>query len=129
VISDLYKTEVFEMCRWLNEEYYGEEVIPESIITKPPSAELRPDQKDSDSLPEYEVLDQILALYIEDQSGAQEIIQRGFERETVEKVIRLVDMTEYKRRQSPPGLRISSKAFGIGRRLPIVQDWTNQQFA
>lgn len=129
VISDLYKTEVFEMCRWINDEYYGEEVIPESIITKPPSAELRPDQKDSDSLPEYAILDEILALYIEDQIGADEIIARGFERSTVEKVIRLVDFTEYKRRQSPPGLRISSKAFGIGRRLPIVQDWTNQQFA
>lgn len=126
VISDLYKTEVYGMCNWLNEIYYGREVIPNSILTKPPSAELRPDQKDSDSLPEYSVLDGILTLYIEEQQSAEYIATQGYDANLIEKIIRLVDFAEFKRRQSPPGLRLSAKAFGIGRRLPIVQRWTTQ---
>lgn len=124
VISDVYKTEVFEICRWLNEEFYGEEVIPEAILNKPPSAELRPDQKDSDSLPEYSILDSILQQYIEDQSSREAIIATGMPEETVDAVLRLVDMNEHKRYQAPPGLRVSDKAFGGGRRWPIVQRWT-----
>ena len=126
VISDLYKTEVYGICNWLNEIYYGRKVIPNSILTKPPSAELRPDQKDSDSLPEYSVLDGILTLYIEEQQSAEYIATQGYDANLIEKIIRLVDFAEFKRRQSPPGLRLSAKAFGIGRRLPIVQRWTTQ---
>lgn len=126
VISDLYKTEVYGMCEWLNEVYYGREVIPKAILTKAPSAELRPDQKDSDSLPEYPILDGILSLYIEEQRSASYIAEQGYDVDVVKKVIRLVDFAEFKRRQSPPGLRLSAKAFGIGRRLPIVQRWTHQ---
>ncbi|MES2560009.1 MAG: NAD+ synthase [Bacteroidota bacterium] len=117
VIGDLYKTEVFELCHYINR---NGEVIPENIITKAPSAELRPDQKDSDSLPEYDLLDQILALYIEERKGPHEIIAAGFEEATVKRVLRMVNMNEWKRLQAPPVLRISSKAFGPGRRMPIV---------
>lgn len=117
VLGDVYKTQVFEMARYINRD---QEIIPENTIRKPPSAELRPDQKDTDSLPEYGILDQILLLYIEDQCPAHEIIKKGFEKELVEKVIRMVNRNEYKRFQTPPILRISSKAFGIGRRIPIV---------
>ena len=124
ILSDVYKTEVFAMARWLNESFYGKEVIPWSTIEKPPSAELRPDQKDTDSLPEYDVLDGILKAYIEDQLPAGMIAESGFEIDRVRDVIRMVDRNEYKRRQSAPGLRVSSKAFGSGRRLPIVQRWT-----
>jgi NAD+ synthetase len=123
VISDVYKTEVYALCRWLNDVYYKSEVIPEAILTKAPSAELRPDQKDSDSLPEYDVLDGILKAYIEEQRPLPEIVALGYDAATVEKVVRLTDGAEYKRRQAPPGLRISAKAFGIGRRLPIAQQW------
>lgn len=126
VLSDVYKTEVYAICRWLNESYYGKEVIPNEIITKPPSAELRPDQKDSDSLPDYELLDSILLRYIERQMSRDEIIAEVGNDDVVKRVLRLVDLNEYKRRQAAPGLRVSSKAFGSGRRLPIVQQWTNQ---
>lgn len=124
VIGDLYKTQVYEMARWLNDEYYQKEVIPEATISKPPSAELRPDQKDTDSLPEYDVLDDILYRYIELQEGAQYIIDDGYDEQTVNKVIRLVEANEFKRYQAAPILKVSSKAFGIGRRWPIVQKWT-----
>ncbi|KPP96004.1 MAG: NAD+ synthase (glutamine-hydrolysing) NadE [Bacteroidetes bacterium HLUCCA01] len=124
VIADLYKTEVYNMANWLNDSYYGREVIPAETLVKPPSAELRPDQKDSDSLPEYDVLDGILRRYIEEQRSREEIVRDGFDTAVVDRVIGLVDLNEYKRRQSPPGLRLSAKAFGIGRRLPIVQGWT-----
>jgi len=117
VIGDLYKTEVFELCRYINRH---EEIIPDNIITKPPSAELRPDQKDSDSLPDYDLLDQILFRYIEDRQAPAQIIEAGFEAAVVQKVMRLVNMNEYKRHQTPPILRISTKAFGMGRRMPIV---------
>jgi NAD+ synthetase len=127
VISDVYKTEVYNICRWLNEEYYGQEVIPEVILTKPPSAELRPDQKDSDSLPDYGTLDAILEYYLEEQRSRVEIISSGIDAQIVDKTLRLVDLNEHKRFQAPPGLKISAKAFGTGRRWPIVQQWTGQE--
>jgi NAD+ synthase (glutamine-hydrolysing) len=117
VIADLYKTEVYELARWVNRH---EEVIPENIITKAPSAELRPDQKDSDSLPDYDVLDEILMEYIENRKGPAEIIAMGHSEELVNRILRLVNLNEYKRYQTPPILRVSKKAFGMGRRVPIV---------
>ena len=119
VISDLPKTRVFEVARWLNR---NGEVIPWNTIEKPPSAELRPDQKDEDTLPPYEVLDGILELYVEKQCSPEEIIENhGFEEEIVLWVQRQVDLNEWKRHQAAPGIRVTSKAFGIGRRIPIVQ--------
>lgn len=117
VIGDLYKTEVFELCRFMNR---NGEIIPENIISKPPSAELRPDQKDSDSLPDYDVLDAILFEYIENTLSPSDIIEKGFDEATVRRILKMVNMNEYKRHQTPPILRISSKAFGMGRRMPIV---------
>lgn len=127
VISDLYKTEVYEMCRWLNDSYYGKEVIPNSIIEKEPSAELRPGQKDSDSLPDYGTLDEVLEYYLEYQLSREEIIQKGFTEDLVDRILRLVDINEHKRYQAAPGLKMSAKAFGVGRRWPIVQGWTGQE--
>ena len=127
VIADVYKTEVYDIARWLNDSYYGREMIPVSILEKAPSAELRPDQRDSDTLPDYETLDAILMLYIEKQWSADEIREEGFEGETVEKVIRLTDRNEYKRFQAVPVLKVSTKAFGTGRRRPIVEGWTKNQ--
>ncbi|MEQ9280212.1 MAG: NAD+ synthase [Balneola sp.] len=127
VISDLYKTEVYEMCRWLNESYYRKEIIPESIIEKEPSAELRPDQKDSDSLPDYGTLDAILEYYLEQQLSREEIILKGFDEELTDRILRLVDLNEHKRYQSAPGLKMSAKAFGTGRRWPVVQGWSGQE--
>lgn len=117
VLGDVYKTDVFKMARWINREG---EIIPENTITKPPSAELRPDQKDSDSLPDYEMLDQILFDYIELKLSPQEIISKGFDEATVLRTVRMVNNNEYKRFQAPPILRVSSKAFGFGRRMPLV---------
>lgn len=127
VISDLYKTEVSEMCKWLNQRYYQKEVIPNSIIEKEPSAELRPDQKDSDSLPDYGTLDTILEYYLEQQLSREEIIDRGCEEKLVDKILRLVDINEHKRYQSAPGLKMSAKAFGSGRRWPVVQGWSGHE--
>tara|TARA_R110002124_G_scaffold277621_4_gene449183 strand:- start:23402 stop:25132 length:1731 start_codon:yes stop_codon:yes gene_type:complete len=127
VISDLYKTEVYEMCRWLNENYYEKEIIPQTIIEKEPSAELHPDQKDSDSLPDYGTLDAILEYYLEHQLSREEIISKGFDEELVDRILRLVDINEHKRYQAAPGLKMSAKAFGVGRRWPIVQGWTGQE--
>ena len=127
VIADLYKLEVFEMARWLNEEYYGEEIIPSAIINKPPSAELRPGQKDADSLPEYDILDPILEAYIEKQHSIAEIAEQGFDIDTVREIVALVDRNEYKRFQAVPALKVSDKAFGTGRRWPLVQRWTNNR--
>ena len=118
VISDLPKIRVYEVSRWLNRE---REIIPWNTIDKPPSAELRPDQKDQDTLPPYEVLDKILALYVEFQLSSDEIISRGYDETTVRWIQRRVDLNEWKRHQAAPGLRVTSKAFGIGRRMPIVQ--------
>ncbi len=116
VIGDLYKTEIFELCAYINRE---KEIIPNNILTKEPSAELRPDQKDSDSLPPYETLDQILHFYIEDRLGPSQIEAKGFERALVQKILKMVNMNEWKRWQAPPVLRVSKKAFGPGRRVPI----------
>lgn len=117
VIGDLYKTEVFALARYINKDG---EVIPENTITKPPSAELRPDQKDSDSLPDYDILDEILFQYIEKRQGPKEIIAQGFDPALVKRILRLVNINEFKRYQTAPVLRVSNKAFGMGRRLPIV---------
>ncbi len=117
VLGDVYKTEVFRLARYINKD---EEIIPENTITKPPSAELRPDQKDSDSLPEYDILDEILYQYIEKRKGPKELVKMGFEKATVDRILKLVNTSEYKRYQTPPMLRVSSKAFGMGRRMPIV---------
>jgi len=117
VIGDVYKTEVFELARYMNKDG---EVIPENTITKPPSAELRPDQKDSDSLPDYDILDEILYLYIEERQGPKELIKRGFDEKLVRRILRLTNINEFKRYQTAPVLRVSPKAFGMGRRMPIV---------
>jgi len=117
VIGDVYKTKVFQLARYINR---NKEIIPENIISKPPSAELRHDQKDSDSLPEYDVLDEILYQYIEERRGPKQIVDMGFSRELVSRILKLVNMNEYKRYQTPPILRVTGKAFGMGRRMPIV---------
>lgn len=117
VLGDVYKTDVYRLARYINR---NTELIPENSIVKPPSAELRPDQKDTDSLPDYDILDGILFRYIEMNQSPEEIIAQGFEREVVLKTVRMVNQNEYKRFQSPPILRVSSKAFGFGRRMPLV---------
>ncbi|NWJ51894.1 MAG: NAD+ synthase [Bacteroidetes bacterium] len=117
VLGDVYKTDVFKLAWYINR---NQEIIPENSITKPPSAELRPDQKDSDSLPEYDLLDQILYLYIEKRQGPTEIIAAGYEAAIVNRVLKMVNSNEWKRQQTPPILRVSYKAFGSGRRMPIV---------
>ncbi|TSJ42760.1 NAD+ synthase [Mucilaginibacter corticis] len=117
VIGDVYKTQVFELARYINRE---REIIPENSIIKPPSAELRPGQKDSDSLPEYDILDKILAEYIEHRCSSAEIIKMGYDEQTVYRAIKLINLAEHKRYQTPPILRVSPKAFGMGRRMPIV---------
>jgi NAD+ synthase (glutamine-hydrolysing) len=121
VLGDVYKTDVFKMARWINRD---REIIPENTILKPPSAELRPDQKDSDSLPDYDILDQILFDYIELNLSPEEIIAKGFDQATVLKTVKMVNTNEYKRFQAPPILRISSKAFGFGRRMPLVAKYS-----
>lgn len=117
VLGDLYKTEVYDLCTYINQKYDG--LIPENILTKEPSAELRPNQKDSDSLPAYNILDKILFDYIELRKGSQEIIESGMDKEIVKKVLNLVNKNEYKRFQAAPVIRVSDKAFGTGRRIPL----------
>ena len=117
VLGDVYKTQVYALCRYINRD---EEIIPTAIITKAPSAELRPGQKDSDSLPDYTILDSILYEYIEKEQGPDDIIGLGYEDTLVNRILRMVNHNEFKRYQTPPYLRVSSKAFGMGRRLPIV---------
>ncbi|MFN4255292.1 MAG: NAD+ synthase [Saprospiraceae bacterium] len=117
VLADLYKLEVYELAAHINRE---REIIPRSSIEKPPSAELRPGQKDSDSLPPYEVLDPLLYQYIEMRKGPRELVEMGFDEALVRRVLRMVNINEFKREQAPPVLRVSAKAFGMGRRLPIV---------
>jgi NAD+ synthase (glutamine-hydrolysing) len=119
IIKDVLKTTVYELCEWVNERA-GAPLIPRAIIDKAPSAELRPDQRDDQSLPPYEVLDAILEMYVEFDLTASEIIARGYDEVLVRRIARLVDMNEYKRRQCPPGVRVSTKAFGKDRRLPIT---------
>ena len=118
VIGDLLKTEVYELCRWINRK---EEIIPASILSKPPSAELRPNQTDQDSLPEYDQLDAILTRYIMHNRSAASIIEEGFPEAAVLHIVKLTARSEYKRRQAPPVLKVSSKAFGTGRRIPIAR--------
>ena len=120
VISDLPKTTVYKLAEFLNADA-RRELIPARTITKPPSAELRPDQTDQDTLPPYEILDEILRLYVEENLGAEELIRRGFDEETVHWVLRRVDLNEYKREQAAPGLKVTGRAFGIGRRMPLAQ--------
>jgi NAD+ synthase (glutamine-hydrolysing) len=117
VLGDLYKMQVYALAHYINRD---EEIIPASILNKPPSAELRPDQKDSDSLPEYDLLDKILYLYIERRKGPREIVAMGVDEALVARVLKLVNTSEYKRNQFCPIIRVSSKAFGVGRRMPIV---------
>lgn len=122
VISDLPKTRVYALCHWINRD---EERIPRNTILKEPSAELRPDQKDQDSLPSYPILDAILKRYVEEGLSSREIIAEGYEPEIVKDVIRMVDLNEYKRKQAAPGLKITQLAFGVGRRIPIVQKYVS----
>ncbi len=117
IIKDVPKTLVFDLCRWRNEQGV---VIPPSTIDRPPTAELRPDQKDSDSLPPYDVLDPILEAYVEKDMGVEAMLAAGFDEAAVRKAVRLVDLSEYKRRQGPPGIKITPKAFGRDRRMPIT---------
>jgi NAD+ synthetase len=119
VISDVPKTLVYEVARWLNEER-GRDVVPRAILDKPPSAELRPDQTDQDSLPSYDVLDAILQLTIEEYRGVDEIVAQGYDRDTVERIVRLVSANEFKRKQAAPGIKVTDRAFGMGWRMPIA---------
>ncbi|MFM7274877.1 MAG: NAD(+) synthase, partial [Gammaproteobacteria bacterium] len=121
VLKDVPKTLVFELARYRNRR---SAVIPERVITRPPSAELAPDQRDEDNLPPYAVLDRILELYVERDMSAHAIVAEGFDAATVARVLRLVDLNEYKRRQAPVGVRISQRAFGRDRRYPITSGWT-----
>lgn len=122
-ISDVPKTMVYELARWINRD---REIIPRSIVEKPPSAELKPDQKDQDTLPPYDVLDEILRLYVEENLSARDIMSHGFDEKTVRWVQRRVDLNEYKREQAPPGLRVTTRAFGVGRRMPVAQKYLDQ---
>ncbi|HEY9074659.1 MAG TPA: NAD(+) synthase, partial [Desulfobaccales bacterium] len=117
VLADVPKTMVYELARQINRE---RELIPAEIIKRAPSAELRPDQKDQDTLPPYDILDRIMNYYLEDRCSYRDIVARGFEPETVRWVLRAIDRNEYKRRQAAPGLKVTSKAFGMGRRIPIA---------
>jgi NAD+ synthase (glutamine-hydrolysing) len=140
VISDVPKTMVYELARWINSDYAARTgpkgdppspgsdvagIIPRSTIDKPPSAELKPNQKDQDTLPPYEILDQILQLYVEENLSARDIIARGFDEKTVRWVQRRVDLNEYKREQAAPGLKVTSRAFGLGRKMPIAQRYVD----
>ena len=120
VISDVPKTKVYELAKYINRD---KEIIPENIINKRPSAELKPDQFDEDSLPPYPVLDEILCFYIEEGLSSKQIVEAGFDEATVNDIIRKVDLNEYKRKQAPPGFKITPLAFGVGRRIPIVQKY------
>ena len=125
-IKDVPKSLVWELARWRNaraEEAGERGPIPPNSITKPPSAELRPGQQDTDSLPEYELLDQLLDAYVTGDHSAADLVRRGFDRSLVERILRLTDLAEYKRRQYPPGTKITLRAFGRDRRLPITSRW------
>jgi NAD+ synthase (glutamine-hydrolysing) len=122
VLKDVFKLLVFELARWRNEQA-GYDLIPQNTIDKPPSAELRADQKDTDSLPPYEVLDPILKAYVEEDRGAAEIARMGYDADIIGRVIAMVDRSEYKRRQAPPGIKITERAFGRDRRLPITNGY------
>ena len=123
MLSDLPKTMVYRLSEWVNRHQV---VIPVSTLTNPPSAELRPDQKDQDSLPDYEILDAILQAYVVDHRSAREIVSMGYDQAIVTRIIKLIDMNEYKRRQSAPGLKVTTRAFGMGRRIPIAQRYQDR---
>jgi len=131
VLKDVYKTTVFALCRWRNQirpksaKGPAGRVVPERIITKPPSAELKPDQTDQDSLPPYDALDDILQCLIEQEMSVQDIVSRGHSREIVAKVWRMLDRAEYKRRQAPPGVKLTTRSFGRDRRYPITNSFVN----
>jgi NAD+ synthase (glutamine-hydrolysing) len=125
VLKDVYKGWVYRLVRWRNETA-GRELVPASVLERPPSAELRHEQRDEDSLPPYERLDAILEGYIEEDLDAIELVRRGLPAEDVERVITMVDRAEYKRRQTPPGIKISTKAFGRDRRLPITNRYVSR---
>jgi NAD+ synthase (glutamine-hydrolysing) len=140
VISDVPKTMVYELARWINSDYSSGSgrtgdppspgsgaagIIPRSTIEKPPSAELKPNQTDQDVLPPYEILDEILRLYVEENLSVRDIITHGFDEKTVRWVQRRVDLNEYKREQAAPGLKVTSLAFGVGRRMPIAQKYVD----
>jgi NAD+ synthase (glutamine-hydrolysing) len=122
VISDVFKTQVYALSRWINRD---REIIPANTINKPPSAELRPGQKDEDSLPPYDQLDAILEGYVEAGLSSRDLVAQGFPEEVVKDIIRKVDLNEYKRKQAAPGLKITPLAFGVGRRIPIVQKYVS----
>ncbi|MGH9120656.1 MAG: NAD(+) synthase, partial [Acidimicrobiales bacterium] len=123
VIKDVLKTDEYNVARWRNS--IGA-VIPDEVLTKPPSAELRPDQRDDQSLPRYSILDPVLQAYVEEDLTAGELVERGFDADLVRTVTRLVDQAEHKRRQTPPGVRVTTKAFGKDRRLPITNRYRTQ---
>jgi NAD+ synthase (glutamine-hydrolysing) len=125
VLKDVSKTLVYDLARYRNEKLCKDDkiAIPQAVIDRAPSAELAPDQVDTDSLPTYDVLDLILEHYIENDDSAQEIIAKGFDKEVVERVLRMVDLNEYKRRQSPLGIRLTERGFGRDRRYPITNGW------
>jgi NAD+ synthase (glutamine-hydrolysing) len=128
VLKDVFKTLLYDVARWRNEQA-GYDLIPQSTLDKPPSAELREDQKDTDSLPPYEVLDPILKAYVEDDRGVAEIARMGYDPATVQRIITMVDRSEYKRRQAPPGVKITERAFGRDRRLPITNGYKDASVA
>ena len=122
VISDVPKTKIYQLAHWINRD---REIIPADTITKPPSAELKPDQRDQDTLPPYDLLDEILQLYVEEAMTGRDIIARGFDEKTVRWVARRVDLNEWKREQAAPGLKVTGKAFGLGRRMPLAQHFVD----
>jgi NAD+ synthase (glutamine-hydrolysing) len=117
-LADVFKTDIYKIARWVNRD---REIIPAASISKPPSAELRPNQTDQDSLPPYETLDRVLDAYIVQDLSRDEIIRRGFDAAMVSDVLNKINFSEYKRRQAAPGLKVSPRAFGMGRRIPVVQ--------
>ena len=122
LLKDVYKTDVFRLAEHLNERA-GREIIPQSVIDRAPSAELRPDQRDEDSLPPYSELDRVLEAYVELDSSREELASDGFDPGVVERAVALIDRAEYKRRQAPPGVKLRPKAFGRDRRVPITNRW------
>jgi NAD+ synthase (glutamine-hydrolysing) len=122
LLKDVYKTDVFRLARHLNERA-GRELIPQSVIDRAPSAELRADQRDEDSLPPYAKLDKVLEAYVELDSSREELTTNGFDTEVVDRAVEMIDKAEYKRRQAPPGVKLRPKAFGRDRRVPITNRW------
>jgi NAD+ synthase (glutamine-hydrolysing) len=122
LLKDVYKTDVFRLAKHLNERA-GREIIPQSVIDRAPSAELRPDQRDEDSLPPYSELDRVLEAYVELDSSLEKLASDGFDPGVVERAVALIDRAEYKRRQAPPGVKLRPKAFGRDRRIPITNRW------